>query len=149
MKDKFYSLKINQQQAQTLRLACEVLARLGMGQFHQALENMPIDWKKAYSQDWNDDLMAIGKILSKHTVSNVDGWGKSLGINNASETSKIAWDLYQVIRHRISWDRAIEEGIVENENSPRDWSKMMMVSYDEPFKCSEDSLALIEKLNEN
>lgn len=149
MKDKFYSLKINEQQAQTLRLACEVLARLGMGQFHQALEALPVDWRKAYSQDWNEDLLVIGKILSKHTQSNVDGWAKSLGIHHASETSKTAWDLYQVIRHQLSWDRAVEKGFVENHNSPRDWNKMMAVDYDEPLKVSGESLAKIEKLNED
>lgn len=149
MKKKSYSLEIDEEQAQVLKLACEIFARLGIGQFHQALENLPIDWKKAYSQDWNEDLLLIGKILSKHTQWNVDGWSKSLGIHNARETSKIAWDLYQVIRHRLSWDRAITEKFIENENSPRNWSDMMGVDYDEPLKVSGKLLAKIKKLNED
>jgi hypothetical protein len=50
-----------------------------------------------------------------------------------------------VIRHRQSWDKAVAEGIVASVDAPRDWSKMMGVNYDEPFRASEEPLAKVEK----
>src|SRR5574340_577948 len=109
-----YTLTITAQQAQVLSAACEILARLGIGQYDDALRHLPqregIDWSA-----WHDDVRTIGQMLSKHMPNGIDGYRSSLGINHtkASEESRAAWDLYQVIRHRLAWDRAIAEGITD------------------------------------
>ena len=52
-------------------------------------------------------------------------------------------DLHQVIRHRLSWDRAIAEGVTDG--TKREWPAMMQTWYDEPAKYSEEPLATMEK----
>ena len=140
---KRYTIELNEHQAQTIAQACEILARLGIGQFRDALEQLPTT---AFRPDgWNEDMDTIGRMLSKHTISNVDGWHSSLGIHQKQvrEQSKDAWDLYQVIRHRLSWDRAISEGITDGKS--RNWSGGMMgVNYDEPHKTSAQPLTTIK-----
>ena len=138
-----YTLTLTREQAQLLSQACETVARLGIGQWRDALEWLPTTEYMAHG--WHQDMDAIGAILSKYTKDNVDGWRCSLSVRSdkVHEQAKIAWDLYQVIRYRLSWDRAIEQGIVK-PGEPRKWPEMMGVNYDDPMKTSKGPMAQIE-----
>jgi len=141
-----YTLTITESQARIISMACEVLARLGIGQWRTAIEQMPLDIKD-YGK-WHNDLDDIGKILRNHTKHNVDGWNKSLGIYSpdVNDIARVAWDIHHVIRHKLAWERAVNEGIVESEESPREWSSMITVDYDEPRKSGKEDLAKIERI---
>ena len=119
---KTYTLTLTHTQARTLSTACEVLARLGMGQFKDAFDCLPlrkdIDWSA-----WHDDMEQISRILSKHMQGGIDGIRSSTGISNASEEARAAWDLHAVIRNRLSWDRATAEGLTDGTR--REWPAMM------------------------
>ena len=90
-------IEITDKQAYVIQRALEVYARLGMGQFHDALDCMPL---KTELSGWHEDNLEIGRILRKHMKGNVDGWLSYLGIKSpdVSDYSRIAWDIYQVIR---------------------------------------------------
>lgn len=135
-----YTLTVTKAQAQTLKVACEVLARLGLGQFRDALDHLPTIEHRP--EGWHEDMDAIGYILSKYTHGHVDGRQANLGIHNPKtrEGTKQAWDLYQVIRHRLSWDAAIARGDIQ-PGQPRDWHKMMGVNFDEPTQIGKQPLA--------
>ncbi len=144
MSEKIYRLTINERQAQTISKACEMLARLGMGQLDDALRELPmrggVEWER-----WHADVRHVGRILSAHMPGNIDGHSSHLGISSerVSEDSQIAWDLYQVIRHRVAWDRAIAEG--KTDGTVRAWDKGMMgVHFDEPMTVSAQPLGRIE-----
>jgi hypothetical protein len=62
------------------------------------------------------------------------------------ELGKIVWDIYQVIRHQLSWEYAVETGKVESMDSQRKWPEMMAVSYDEPLKTGKEPLCTVEKV---
>ena len=138
-----YMLTITERQAQVISTAVEILARLGMGQWRDGIEHMPL--KRDYNT-WYQDLAAIGSILRKHMIDNVDGWTRTHGIHSdaVTEHSRMAWDIHQAIRHRLAWDKAVKEGIVQSIDSPREWTKMMAVNYDEPIKACAEPLAKIE-----
>lgn len=138
-----YTLTLSKEQAQVLSQACEVLARLGIGQFRDALEWLPVT--EFRPDGWHEDMETIGMLLSKHMKHNVDGYRSNLGIHHkdVSEQARIAWDLYQVIRYRTAWDRAIEQGIVK-PGEQRKWPEMMQVHYDTPSKTSTEPLATME-----
>ena len=129
-----YTLTITERQARVLSMACEVLARLGMGQFKDALEHLPEAKQRDWSA-WHDDMEQISRILSKHMPGGID-------ISNADEEARTARDLHAVIRHRLAWDRAKAEGVTDG--TKREWPAMMQVSYDEPMKYSEEPLAKME-----
>jgi hypothetical protein len=140
-----YHLHLNEAQARAISHACEVLARLGMGQLRDALECLPL---KEYAPDgFFDDIEGIAHILNKHTTLH-HGPGRYHGISSAetSPESKTAWDVYQVIRHRLAWDAAQAKGHPgEGEAPPPAWS----VIYDQPHKTSAEPLARIEKCGES
>lgn len=142
-KEQTYQITVTAKQAMLLSLACETIARLGAGQLRRALEHLPLNRE---TSGWNADMDTIGQILSRHTKNNIGGWHSSLSIHSdvTSESSKIAWDLYQVIRRRLAWDRAVEDGIVETIYSPRKWPEMLRVFYDDPLKTSKEPLAKIQ-----
>ena len=126
-----YHLHINEAQARAISHACEILARLGMGQFKDALECLPL---KEYAPDgWWDDMEGIAHILKKHTtVMHGVGAYHSIRSHKTSDTSKTARDLYQVIRHRLAWD------------AEPNWNPMSVV-FDQPMRTSPEPLAWIER----
>jgi hypothetical protein len=126
-----YTLYITEKQARTIGHACEVLARLGMGQFREALECLPL--REAVPDGWHEDMEGIAHILKKHTtIMHGVGAYHSIGSHKTSDTSKTAWDIYQVVRHRLAWD-ATPEG------------DPMSVMFDEPMRTSTEPLAWIER----
>lgn len=139
-----YKLTLTEEQARLLSIAMETFARLGAGQWREAFRNLPIKEDVNWTE-WNEDLDYIGDVISKHLKDNVDGWRKSLSIHSISEESKIAWDIHQVVRKRLAWERAIEKSVVESHDSPRNWIDMLTVDYDDPMKVSECPLATIEE----
>lgn len=126
-----YTLHINATQARAISTACEVLARLGMGQFKDALEHLPL--RETMPDGWHEDMEGIAHILKKHTTI-IPGVGAYLAnvSHKTSDQSKTAWDIYQVVRHRLAWD-------ARPEGNP------MSVMFDQPLKTSPEPLAWMEK----
>lgn len=58
----------------------------------------------------------------------------------------VLWDLYQVIRHLLAWENAVENGWV-NKDGSRNWSEMMQVSYDTPHKSGDEPLATMTSVD--
>ncbi len=147
--EKRYTVTLTERQLQVLSNMSEIVSRAGMGQVEDVLECLPL--KPASEMDfeqWHEDVRLITSILSKHTVEPVSN-GRFLGIQNEKvpESARIAWDMYQVFRHRLGWDRAVEHGLIESIHSPRNWSQMMTVNYDDPMQSSKEPLPDVERIN--
>lgn len=141
-----YTLTVTETQAAAISRACEIVARLGIGQFRDALEQLPtVDF---LPEGWHDDMQRIGEILSRHMIGGIDGYRSSMGIHAdaVDESARILFDVHRVIRHRLSWQRAVDSGIVPSLDSPRDWSRMLGVHFDEPSPvASKEPLAQIRE----
>ena len=127
--------------------ACELLSRIQGGQVREVFDKLPLrkdmDWG-VYHEIQDDLTKRMPEILK----DGIDGWSSSFGVGHPElpETHDISWDLYQVLRHQLSWDYAIERGWVEDLNSPRDWNNMIGCSWDTPMKFGVEKLATIEKV---
>ena len=144
-----YTITLTEDQAETLMYATEVLARLGIGEFRDALEWLPT--RKEFQEGWHEDMTVIGRILSRHMMDAYAGRrskrDKRDSHNDDVRTAaNISWDLHQVIRHRLAWDRAIAKGVVDGPEAPRKWS-MTGAYYDEPIKSSTEPLAEIRRVD--
>jgi hypothetical protein len=144
---KTYTLTITEKQARALMDACELLSRIQGGQVREVFEYLPlkkgVDWE-VYHQIQDELTKRMPEILK----DGINGWSSSFGVGHPElpESHDISWDLYQVIRHKLSWERAVEEGVIESENSPRKWSEMMGVSFDPPMKWSNEKLAIMTRI---
>lgn len=147
---KTFTLTLSEKQAQAILAACELMSRIQGGQILEAFEHLPlredIDWG-AYHEIRDDLTKRMPEILKNR----IDGWQSHFGVGNKElpESHDIAWDLYQVIRHHLSWQKAVEDGIVESMDSPREFLKMMGVNYDTPMNFGCEPLAKMERVDES
>jgi len=131
--DRTYTITVTESQAAELQEACELLARIKIGQIDHAIERLPgfydrRDWERVHATRHEIQRLA-NTLMPEVTKRRDDG---------------VAWDLYQVIRHRLAWDRAHDQGVIQ-PGEPRKWPEMMGVSYDEPLAMSWLPLATIKE----
>ncbi len=132
-----YTLTGSASQFDCIKNACETQARLEMGQFDAITDALML---RLHDQDWqlvSEKVRELERIISNMPRKT----------QQRSEYQELSWDIYQVVRHRLSWDRAIAEGLIK-EGQPRDWKTMMTVNYDEPLHRSEEPLMRIERAKE-
>ena len=118
-----YELRITEDQARVLRDACELYARVAMGQlrFIAELPQAP----SALLQSLRGAL----EIAERYMQPPADVQGEE------HDRTRRAWDLYQVIRGRLAWDAA--------GNPPV--RPTIQVMYDPPLNTAGEPLALIQE----
>lgn len=128
-------LELTEKQANVIREGMELLARLGMGQIDH-LNNVWFLNERGFK---NDQVDHKGKEDAFQNVKNIyfpELYGHQyhgMTSEKVDETAKMAWDIYQVIRHVVSWHNHPNGGIT--------------VNFDEPFKVSEESLPICQYKN--
>lgn len=149
MIQKNYNLQVTEKQLQVISTACELLSRIQGGQVRDVFDHLPLrkdmDWG-VYHEIQDELTKRMPEILK----DGINGWSSSFGVGHKElpESHDISWDLYEVIRHKLSWERAVEKGIIESEDSPRNFTEMMTVNYDKPFMWGNEPLAKIERISE-
>ena len=144
---KTYNLTITEKQARALVDATDLLQRVQLGQWREIQDNLPLQKPIDY-EEFHQDMRIIGAILSKHMIDGIDGGASSLGIGNKNlpESNGILYDLHQVIRRKLSVERAVEQGIIENENVSRN-EMPITVDFDLPMKWGTEPLAKLERVS--
>ncbi len=105
--NKKYEISLNAEQADLLVKALDLFTRIGLGQFEAVLEaydrdlKLPLEKRELITSGLNTAKLAAG-----HPVNG------SFGINNPAMHEKFrdTWDICQVVRHRLAWDRKPEGG---------------------------------------
>lgn len=144
---KKYTITLTEKQIRAIQEATDLLQRVQLGQWQEIQDSLPLKKPIDYGC-FHEDMDEIGRILSRYMIGGINGTNSSLGVGNENlpESNAILYEIHKVIWHKLSWERAVEDGIVESEDSPRDWSKMMTVNYDFPLKYSEEPLITIERI---
>jgi hypothetical protein len=144
---KTYNLTITEKQARALVNATDLLQRVQLGQWREIQDSLPLQKPIDYAE-FHQDMKIIGAILSKHMIGGIDGGASSLGIGNKNlpESNGILYDLHQVIRRKLAVERAVEQGIIENENVSRN-EMPITVDFDLPMKWGTEPLAKLERVS--
>jgi len=125
---KKYRFELDEQQAQLVIQALDMATRLHMGQTNIVGEYLQgCSSRNADPEVVNSALDLLRRECFGFTRS------ASFGIHSdaISDDARVMWDIHQVLRHRLSWDRA-------GNPETRDWSTMMGVNYDEPRRSSHE-----------
>ena len=123
-----YTIRLTERQARAISHACETCARLGLLQFDMAADFVG----KGYAEEKYCDI--------RDEFEKVRDNVRSIGIVPVKmEEHNILWDIYQVLRHRLSWDD------LKRENKTRPVGSVL---YDDPFKTSNEPLLKIERINQ-
>lgn len=121
---KRYRLTVNAMQAEHISRALETYARLGIGQL-EACDNAL--WH--FAEKEKVLFFKIGEALKK--VKPILGLqeNSSHGIlsKEVPDMFRSCWDMYQVIRHKISWDEHPEGGNGVNFRTPMVTSEMPLI----------------------
>jgi hypothetical protein len=143
---KTYNLIITEKQAQAILCAVDLLQRIQLGQWKEIKDHLPLKKPIEY-ENLHGDMQVISTILSWHMVNNVDGGFSSLGLGHPSlpESNGILYDLYQVIRRKLSIEQAVEDGVIQNENVSQNEMPINM-NFDVPIKWGSEELATMERL---
>ena len=146
---KTYTLTITEEQARALQYATDLLQRVQLGQWEEIVDWLPLKRPTDYTQ-LHEDTRTIGNILCQHMVDEIDCPQVSLGVGHPDlpKSNGVLYDLHCVIRKKLAWEYAVEQGIIENEDSPRKWPEMMQVCYDDPMKWGDQPLAKMERVKE-
>jgi len=130
-----YTLTINKEQARVICEALEAYSRLKHGQIHE-LRNLFRDrWCEPNgSFNWSSEFLfdSLKAIIFPELEKNA-----SYGVGNKIyPESSVAWDIMQVLRHRLAWDRLKAEG----RDQPEYWG----VQYNPPMRFGSEPLAEIK-----
>lgn len=102
-----YTIEVTDRQLEILINSTELYARIHIGQLFTILDEM-------IGKINNSDLEKIREYLrsceSLFRINEVD--------SRKFPQSNIAWDLYQVLRYKYSWDKHPEGGCTVNFNPP-------------------------------
>ena len=113
---KVYRLTVTDNQLDAIDRALESFMRMSIGQFKYSIEEV---WRDKVLEVDRRELESICDRL-KEMYTGYKDRGASYGIHSkeVQEDARIAWDIKQVIRHRISYDRHPEGGHTVNFNPP-------------------------------
>ena len=146
MAERTYTITVTERQARIISNACELMARIGFGQWMEFLNYLP----GANELNWNEMREGLLPIMERHLkpVVGINGWSSSLGVGSdkSAPGTDEAFDLNAVIRHRLAWDRAMDNGITDG--TTRNWTGMMSVDYDDPMHWGKEPLARIEAVKQ-
>lgn len=137
-----YKLTITEHQASVINRALDFYSRMLIGQVREIknVYKMERNFNDLPDHDQADE--AIEKVRELYFPGHPSNGSFGIYSPEVPDSARIAWDIQQVIRHRIAWRRA-------GDPSERDWSTMTGVTYDEPMKSSsKEDLPKIEDATE-
>uniref|UniRef100_A0A6M3ISR5 Uncharacterized protein n=1 Tax=viral metagenome TaxID=1070528 RepID=A0A6M3ISR5_9ZZZZ len=128
---KKYKLEITEKQAKIITQSLNLFSRIGMGQLEEII-NHP-QWIFTVDNQYDRDIIKNSINTLKKHLCNLDSYS-SFGIyqEEVDDINRVAWDLQQVIRHKLAWDRNPKGGIT--------------VDFGVPMKSSKEDLAKIEEI---
>lgn len=125
-----YTLTLTEAQARVLSSACELLSRIGMGQIEECAEYIPEE------QIRKPDRLELKQALENLTpLATGLSRGAYHSIAAAGWMARTAYDLHQVLRHRLAWDREPAGGI--------------FVRFDEPHRLGPEPLPTISRVKDD
>jgi len=129
-----YNLKITKEQAEIMEKALDLFSRIGTGQFEEILRH-PTWRKKMLTGEIKPSAIAIAKRNidgAKKLITKFDS-GASMSIVGASEDTRSAYDILQVIRYSIWQDSDNKEDTAH------------LVNAQKPMKLADHSLPEMNK----
>jgi hypothetical protein len=144
---KQYQVTLTKEQLQVITNACNVLARIQLGQWDIMFDELPVQKKLDYEK-YHLIKDTLRQMMPMILADGMDGIHSSYGVANPNlpRENGIAFDIRDAIRYKLSWEEAVEKGLIESEDAPRKWPEMMTVNYDPPMKWSDVPLAKIQSI---
>lgn len=124
-----YRLTFTEDHLHALLMATEFHERIAMGQFREVLEVVDPGFKLPHeNREMAEQMLTIARrYLMPALATDNSYWG--IRSREVRDENRVMYDILQVVRHRLAWDRHPEGG--------------MTINFDRPWRSSE-KLDLIE-----
>ncbi len=134
--EKRYVLTVTDKQLYIIRDACELLARLHLGQFESAVDEVRM-WNDNVATGAGWDARAVCPNIKSALFPTLSHNGY-FGIRNETvpDRARVAFDIYQIARYRLAWDRWDQKG-----------GDTYAVQFQTPHQLGEEPLADCERLS--
>lgn len=111
-----YVLELSKNQARIVVDALDLYMRIGIGQFKEVARVYDYGFDRA-----DVDMEALRGALEEASRTQGFGTGGSYGIHSerVNDVFRQAYDIKQVVRHRLAWDREPNGGIGVDFDTPR------------------------------
>ena len=108
-----YQLELTEEHLQTIVEATELLARINIGQLGDVADCIHIKIEGGVSK-LKDSLRNLEPLVTRMAPN------AHLGISHerTPRVAKLAWEIYQSARYRLSWDKYPEGGFTVNFDKP-------------------------------
>jgi hypothetical protein len=120
MDTNLYNLTLDEEQLRVLMEALDMYSRLGMGQIDIVLTstNNPLI-KRIWENKSGDEVKDLSKQIKKLIFPELsDNAYYGIFNNKTPESSKISWDILQVVRYRLAWDKHPDGGYTVDFGDP-------------------------------
>lgn len=142
-----YNLKCNEEQLKVIQKSLDLFSRILIGQIDEVVHVFRNENINNYKFDFNKINNLSHEIRKLKTNIELCP-NSSFGIHNSDfvpDSSRKAYDILQVIRHKLSWDSVGKDP----KKDDRDYKTMFGVSFDEPYKSSKDDKFKLPILENN
>lgn len=127
MNTEEYILKMDAETANVVSHACELYARILMGQF-QFIEHLTVKPIESGDPTFCERIDKCNEGLlqaRKAAFPELGGWGHSYGVGH-DRGADTAWHTYEALRHTIAWNEHPEGGITVDFDKPMRFSDAPM-----------------------
>lgn len=124
-----YVLEMTEKQAEVISAALEIYARIGIGQLSEVLEHPDVTRALIASRADRGELEKLMAELKASLFGLKENASFSIMSERVNDRNRVAWDIRNVIRHRLSWDRAWGE-------DGHDFKTLSGVQYDQPTRTA-------------
>jgi hypothetical protein len=124
-------LEVNELQAGIIQEALDIYSRVIMGQFHEMTklwENNTEIWRNQKARDDIDKKIEEIRDIVYPELKGYAHWG--IYNPKCPETSKIGYDMIQVLRNRLAWHRTPNGGHTVDFGTPLPASKQELIKVD-------------------
>jgi len=115
-----YQLTLNDRQIETLLRALDVYSRVGCGQFERILEMFRGDPRRR--EDSTIEWETLFRVFKQQLLSLEENASYSICSTEVPVDYRLAWDMLQVVRHHVAWEKQPEGGHLVQFDSPMDTS---------------------------
>jgi hypothetical protein len=142
-----YNLKCNEEHLKIINKSLDLFSRVLMGQ----LDEVALVFRFENINNDNFDFNKINNLSNEFRNLKINiglSPNSCYGIHNnefVSDSSRKSYDILQVIRHKLAWDRVDKDP----KKDDRDFKSMFGVSFDEPYKSSNDDKFKLPILENN
>ncbi len=118
-----YTLTLTNKHLAIIQEALNLYFRLGIGQVTDLKQHLEANTLRITTGTDRCDVEDALYVLDKRLAG--------CGITNATDRVRDACFIHDVIRHKLAWDDAIEQGITDSYDN-RIWPEMFQVWFDKP-----------------